>query len=74
MRGYAKRGQLKTVNTVLANLFLPGTQMLMFAIGLLSSPFEYMKYRRISKYYQDQMVQEQQRATELRDIRKATDV
>lgn len=70
MRGYAKTGQLKTVNTVLANLLLPGTQVLMFAIGLLSSPFEYMKYRKINKYYQDQMVQEQQRATELRDIRK----
>lgn len=26
MRGYAKTGKLKTLNTVLANFFLPGTQ------------------------------------------------
>lgn len=70
MRGYAKTGQLKIVNTVLANLLLPGTQLIMFAIGLLSSPFEYAKYRKIRKYYQEQMVVEQQRASELRDIRK----
>lgn len=69
MRGYAKTGKLKTLNTVLANFFLPGTQLLMFAIGIMTSPFEYLKYKKIKKHYQDQMVHEQRRANELREIR-----
>ena len=72
MRGYAKTGKVNTLNTVLANFFLPGTQILMFAIGIVTSPFEYAKYRKIRKYYQDQMVQEQQRAKELREIRRGS--
>lgn len=70
MRGYAKSGEKKIGNTIAANLFLFGGQILMFLIGLLTAPSEIARLKKSRSAYLKASQRERERATKYREIIK----
>lgn len=68
MRGFARTGNKKIWNTVLANLLLFGTQPIMLIIGLITAPFEINRLKKDAKKYIEAAEKEKLRATTYADI------
>lgn len=68
MRGYAKTGETKMLNTILANVLLFGTQPIMLVVGLITAPFEYNRLKKDGNVYIKAIEIEKQKAAEYRKL------
>lgn len=68
MRGFARTGNKKILNTVLANLLLIGTQPIMLIIGLITAPFEINRLKKDAKKYIEAAENEKLRAAAYADL------
>ncbi len=68
MRGYARTGQKNLQSTILSNLLLPGTQLIMFFVGLTTAPFEIYRLQKLRKEYLNSAAKERERAKNYSEI------
>lgn len=69
MRGYAKTGQKKLTNTILANILLIGVgHAVMLVVGVVSMPSEYLRKRKEEKLYLKAAEKEKERSNSYKEL------